>query len=244
MKLDGLEKKIGYTFKNRELLNKSLTHSSYCNEHRLGPRQDNEALEFLGDSIVGMLAAKYFFNEFPGLSEGELSKLKSAATNTEALAVSAKDIGLDKFIMLGKGELKNGGRKKHSILADSFEALMAGIFLDGGFEPVEALLFKLFSDKTGKIRKHTFEINNYKSALQEHFLKEGGEPPCYRIIMEQGPPHKRKFTIEVLAAGRPLARAAGYSKKSAEQQAAAKAFKKLTGRRTMKLSKEDFVFKR
>ncbi len=244
MKVESLEKKTGYHFNDRDLLFKALTHSSYANENKLGPRQDNESLEFLGDSVVGMLAADYFFREFPDLSEGELSKLKSSATNTTALALSAKDIGLDKFLLLGRGEMKSGGRKKPSILAGGFEALAGAIYIDGGMEPVSRMFCALVATKIKKLRDNPFEINNYKSALQEYFLKAGSPPPVYRTIKEQGPAHKKKFIIEVLDGEKPLAQAAGHSKKAAEQQAAAKAFRKLTGRKAVKISDEEFVLKK
>jgi len=244
MKLENLEKKIGYSFKDAELLTKALTHSSYAHEKRLGPREDNEALEFLGDSVVGLASANYFFHQFPDLREGELSKLKSAATNTLTLASLARDIGLDKLIILGKGELKSGGRKKASILADAFEALVGGIFLDGGFDPAEKMVIGLLADRTRKLNKKKFELNNYKSALQEHFLKSGKLPPVYGIVEEHGLPHKKKFVVEVLSGETVLARASGRSKKAAEQQAAAKVLKKLTGRKTFRISREIFALKK
>lgn len=236
-----LEKRLGYRFKNPDLLVQALTHSSFANEKGLGPGADNELLEFLGDSVIGLSAAEFVFKAYPGLTEGELSKLRSSATNTSALADLARKIKLDRHLLLGKGEERSGGRKKDSILADAFEALAAAVYLDGGHEAAGGVLTVLFSRYLAKVRAPSFEVNNFKSALQEHLLKLGMGLPDYRVVNESGPPHKKKFEVEVACAGRLLAGASGSSKKIAEQKAAAKAFRRLTGSKTLKLPRGNFV---
>lgn len=238
-----LEKRLGYRFKNPDLLVQALTHSSYAHEKGLGPGADNELLEFLGDSVIGLSAAEFVFKSYPGLTEGELSKLRSSATNTSALAELARRIKLDRHLLLGKGEEKSGGRKKDSILADAFEALAAALYLDGGHQAAGGVLAALFSKGLEKVQAPSFELNNFKSALQEHLLKRGLGLPDYRVVKESGPPHKKKFEVEVACAGKPLASASGPSKKSAEQKAAAKAFRKLSGRKTLRLPRGNFVIK-
>jgi len=243
MGYERLEKGLGYRFKNPDLLAQALTHSSFAHEKGLGPDADNELLEFLGDSVIGLFAAELVFKTYPGLAEGELSKLRSSATNTSALAGLARKIKLDRHLLLGKGEEKSGGRKKDSILADAFEALAAAVYLDGGHEAAGSFLTCLFRKSLEKVRAPSFEVNNFKSALQEHLLKQGLGLPDYRVIKESGPPHKKKFEVEVACADRQLATASGPSKKSAEQRAAAKAFRRLSGRKTLKLPKGNFIIK-
>jgi ribonuclease-3 len=238
-----LEKRLGYRFKNPDLLVRALTHSSFAHEKGLGPDADNELLEFLGDSVIGLFAAEFVFKAYPGLAEGELSKLRSSATNTSALADLARKIKLDRHLFLGKGEEKSGGRKKDSILADAFEALAAAVYLDGGHEAAGGFLTALFRKGLDKVQAPSFEVNNFKSALQEHLLKQGMGLPDYRVVKESGPPHKKRFEVEVACAGRPLASASGSSKKSAEQKAAAKAFRRLSGKKTLTLPRGNFVIK-
>jgi len=243
LKLDRLEKKIGYTFINKDLLAQSLTHSSYAYEHQKEIK-DNEILEFLGDSVLGFILCDFLYKNFQGLSEGELSKLKSAAASTNTLSLFAKEIKLDKKMMLGKGEKKSGGRNKKTILAGVFEALVAALYLDGGINAAKGLLEKQFLNFFKKIDMDHFLINNYKSALQEHLQKENLPPPTYKTVRTKGPEHNKRFTIEVFSNKQRLGKATGLSKKEAEQKAAQKAIKTLLNRKFKSLTSDTFVLEK
>jgi ribonuclease-3 len=236
-----LEKRIKYHFKDKELLLRSLTHSSYAYENQEKP-QDNELLEFLGDSVVGLIAADFFFRMYPDTTEGELSKFKSSASSTVALADYARQIKLDAFMRLGKGEEKSGGRKKSTILAGLFEALVGALFVDGGFAAARDFYEPLLEGSYKKIRSQGFEINNYKSALQEFLQKEDLPAPQYKTVTSHGPDHRREFVIEVLVNKTALASAKGPSRKVAEQKAAEKALKSFFGKRIKALTPETFIF--
>ena len=243
LKLDRLEKNIGYTFINKDLLAQSLTHSSYAYEHQKDIK-DNEILEFLGDSVLGFILCDFLYKNFQGLSEGELSKLKSAAASTNTLSLFAKEIKLDKKMMLGRGEKKSGGRNKKTILAGMFEALVAALYLDGGINAAKGLLEKQFLDFFKKIDMDHFLINNYKSALQEHLQKENLPPPTYKTVRTKGPEHNKRFTIEVFSNKQRLGKATGLSKKEAEQKAAQKAIKTLLNRKFKSLTSDTFIIEK
>lgn len=238
------ENRIGYHFKNRELLLRALTHSSYAYENQHKEISDNEVLEFLGDSVLGLIIADFLCNAYPDLSEGELSKLKSAAVSTSALDYFAKKIRLDRSIRLGKGEEKSGGRNKKTILAGSFEAVIAAIYLDGGLEPARAFILKYLKSLFKRINIKKFFVDNYKSALQEYLQRENATAPIYKTVTTQGPDHKRSFVVEVFAEGKLLAQAKGNSKKEAEKKAAQKALKSMLGRKMRALTKDTFLLKR
>jgi ribonuclease-3 len=238
------EKRIGYSFKNKNLLIQALTHSSYAYENQQNAGSDNETLEFLGDSVLGLVIADYLYSSYPDLTEGELSKLKSTAANTSSLSSFCQKIKLDKIILLGKGEEKSGGRKKRTILAGAFEALVAAIFIDGGFAESKKFLFTLLEALFKKIRIKKFLVNNYKSALQEYFQKENLPAPIYRTITTTGPDHKKSFIIEVLFKNKPLAKARGKTKKNAEQKAAQKALKNILGKKMKALTSDVFLLKK
>ena len=242
--INKLEKIINYKFKQNDILLQALTHSSYAYETQQKDVTDNEVLEFLGDSVLGLIIADYLCSTYPSLSEGELSKLKSAAASTSALSQFAKKIKIDKNILLGKGEEKSGGRKKRTILAGAFEALVAAIYLDGGLEEVRYFLSRFLKPFFKEIKVKKFLVDNYKSALQEHLQKENLSTPIYKIITEKGPDHKKSFVIEVFSENKSLAKAKGYSKKNAEQRAAQKALKNLLGKRIKGLSSDTFLLKR
>jgi ribonuclease-3 len=239
-----LEKNIGLEFRNKGLLLRALTHSSYAYEHQQKGLADNEVLEFLGDSVVGLVLADFFCTAYPDLSEGELSKYKSAAASTLSLSQFAQKIKLDKYILLGKGEEKSGGRRKRTILAGAFEALVGAIYLDQGYEVSKRLLLPLLKKSYKKIDSRKFLINNYKSALQEHFQKENLPAPAYKTLTSIGPDHRKTFIIEVYLGHYPLARAKGYSKKNAEQRAAQIALKSLLGKKMKNLTAETFILKK
>ena len=242
--LSQLEKAIGVDFSNKDLLRQALTHSSYAYEHLVNRPSDNEVLEFLGDSVVGLVTADFFCAAFKGLREGDLSKYKSAAANTESLSEFAREIKLQKYIFLGKGEEKSGGRKKKTILAGTFEALMGAVYLDKGYEAAKRFLLPLLHKSFRKTDPRGFLINNYKSALQEYFQKESWPSPSYRTVTSIGPDHSKTFFVEVYQGHYPLAKAKGYSKKNAEQRAAQKALKSLLGIKMKGLRAEMFVLKK
>ena len=151
------------------MLKIALTHRSYAYESQVEEITDNEILEFLGDSVLGLVVADFLVSTYPGVSEGELSKLKSSVASTSSLSAFAQQLKLDKFILLGKGEEKSGGRDKKTILAGAYEALVAAIYLDGGFDSSKELIMKHLKPFFRKINVNKFLINNYKSALQEYF---------------------------------------------------------------------------
>ncbi len=242
--LSQLEKAVGISFADKALLRQALTHSSYAYEQTDRRPLDNEVLEFLGDSVVGLVTADYFCANFSGLREGDLSKYKSAAANTETLSEFALEKKLHKYIFLGKGEERSGGRKKRTILAGAFEALVAAIYLDQGYEAARGFLLPLLSKAFQRTDPCRILINNYKSALQEYFQKESLPAPAYRTVTSVGPDHSKTFFVEVYQGHERLAKAKGYSKKNAEQMAAQKALKSLLGTKMKSLRAEMFVLKK
>ncbi|MGD9345086.1 MAG: ribonuclease III [Candidatus Aminicenantes bacterium] len=238
------EKRLGYTFKNQDLLLQALTHSSYAYENQKDDISDNEVLEFLGDSVLGLIIADFLCSNYPDLSEGELSKLKSAAASTSALDYFAKKAKLDRCLRLGKGEDKSGGRKKKTILAGAYEAVIAAIYLDGGIEPARDFVLNFLRSLFKRINIKKFFVDNYKSALQEYLQKENAEAPIYKTVTMKGPDHKRSFVVEVFAEDKLLAKAKGNSKKEAEKKAAQKALKGLLGRKIKTLTTDTFFLKK
>jgi ribonuclease-3 len=239
-----LEKSIGLEFHDKDLLQRALTHSSYAYEHLDEGWPDNEVLEFLGDAVVGLVTADFFCATFPNLKEGDLSKYKAAAASTQSLSDLALKTGLHKFLLLGKGEEKSGGRRKKNILAGALEAMLGAVYLDRGYETAKALLFPLLEKSYKKSAGRELLINNYKSALQEYFQKENLPTPSYRTVTSIGPDHSKIFVVEVCLGRHPLAKARGHSKKNAEQRAAQKALKSLLGQRMKVLTGETFVLKK
>jgi len=243
-KLAQFEKKIGYYFKNKNLLLQALTHSSYAYENPQKVKADNETLEFLGDSVLGLIISDYLFANYPKASEGELSKFKAMVGSPSSLSALGKKIRIEKNILLGKGEEKSGGRKKKTILAGSFEALVAALYLDGGFEEARYFLLPYLNMAFKKVRDERFFINNYKSALQEYFQKMSLPSPVYRTVTTLGPDHKKSFVVEVTYNDIPLAKAKAYSKKGAEQKAAQIALKSLIGKKMKALTADTFFLKK
>ena len=221
--LEPLERLIGYRFKDRGLLEHALTHRSRVHEDASGGVFDNESMEFLGDSVLGFVIAAMLFREFPQHNEGQKSKLKASLVSAASLARLAERLGLGEFLILGRGEEKTGGRRKHAIIADCYEALIAAIYLDGGFDPVRAFIERQFAALIVEAKRSGVEAAftaDYKSALQEWLQSRDRGLPVYRLAAETGPPHRRYFAVEVLVGGEPVARAEGTSKKEAAQAAA------------------------
>ncbi len=242
--LSQIEKRIGYRFKKKDTLLQALTHSSYAYENNQVRSGDNEVLEFLGDSVLGLIIADFLYKTYSDLSEGEFSKLKSAAGSTSSLSYFAQRIKLDKQIRLGRGEEKSGGRKKKTILAGAFEALIAAIYLDGGLSKAEQFLSPHLKSLFKRVNVDRFFIDNYKSALQEYFQKENLPAPVYKTITTKGPDHKKIFIVEVLSRDKSLAKAKGLSKKNAEKKAAQKALKSLLGKKIRSLNSDTFLLKK
>lgn len=208
------ENRIGYSFKNEKLLRTAVTHSSYANEKQTG--ECNERLEFLGDSVLGVVSADYFYRNLSHLPEGEMTKRRAACVCERSLFEFAKEIELGKYILLGKGEEHTGGRTRPSILADAFEAVIAAIYLDGGLEEARSFILP-FLKKAAK-KEPTF--NDYKTALQEIIQKNPDEHLSYVLVGESGPDHNKRFEVEVLLNSNVIGTGIGISKKGAEQEAA------------------------
>jgi ribonuclease-3 len=234
---------LGLRFRDPGLLTLALTHSSFAYENA-GQTRDNERLEFLGDSVIGLISAEAFYGTYPQSNEGDLSKLKSSTTSTSALARCARTIGLDALLKLGRGEEKSGGRTKDTILAGVFESVVGAIYLDAGYAAARDFFLPLVLPSFNSLRKGApFEINNYKSALQEFLQKEGLPAPQYKMVKTIGPDHRKEFVVEVLVNKTPLAKATGSSRKSAELRAAEKALKSFFGKKIKDLTPDTFIFK-
>lgn len=214
-----LQEKIGYNFKNTELLKRALTHTSYANETGGDHNLSNERLEFLGDSVLGVITAEDFFMNYKNMPEGELTKLRAATVCEKALCEYAKDIDLGSFILLGKGEIVTGGSERPSILADAFEALIAAVYLDGGMDAAKGFVLK-YIEKAAKEHKG---FKDYKTKLQEVVQKNPGEIIEYVLVNETGPDHDKRFEVEVHLNSNVIGRGIGTSKKKAEQFAAKEA---------------------
>ncbi len=215
------EKVIGYKFEDKSLLITALTHSSYANENKLP--HDNERLEFLGDSVLGFVTAEYLFAEFKSRPEGELTKLRAATVCEKSLFGFAQKIDLGKFILIGKGEERTGGRNRPSILSDAFEAVIAAIYLDGGMNAVRPYILSFIKDAVK--REASFKDN--KSLLQEKIQRQKGNVLVYEEVGESGPDHEKVFTFTVKLNGTVIGTGTGKSKKEAEQAAAGDALLKL-----------------
>lgn len=234
-----LETRLGYSFRRRELLQRALTHSSALPELRAGRggaaaseaspelAQDNEQLEFLGDAVLDMLASEALLENFPGWTEGQLSKSRARLVNERALEIAARRIGLGEYLRLGRGEEKTGGREKRALLADAFEAIIAAVYLDSGLPAARQLLHRVLFQQALEERGERISESDWKSALQE-LLQSRGQPPVeYRLASSSGPDHQKLFEIEVWVNGKRMASAEGKSKKEAEQRAAQDALDRL-----------------
>ena len=216
-----LEEKIGYYFKDKELLTQAVTHSSFSNEQKINKYRNYERLEFLGDAVLELISSKFFFLENPDMSEGQMTKLRSSMVCEQALAFCAKDIDLGNYLLLGKGEEATGGRMRESIIADVMEALIGSIYLDGGFEEAEKFVLNyILSDWKNKQLFY-----DSKTILQEKVQKTGKEL-VYKLVNECGPDHDKVFTVEAYIDGVFYSIGSGRNKKSAEQNAAYEALMK------------------
>jgi len=249
--LELLENALDYEFKDKSLLRLALTHSSLAHElesragtendsHRAAAAphfRDNEQLEFLGDAVLGFVTSRLLFENFPDFKEGQLSKLRAHLVSARYLIKVARQLQLGKFLLLGRGEERSGGRTKPALLVDALEATIAAIFLDGGMDPARKfvidIILKPELDRLGNDLERGLSISDYKSALQELLQSRGMGQPSYVLVNEAGPEHKKLFTLEVRinsqngSAPLYVTRAEGTTKKKAEQKAAHQALNHL-----------------
>ena len=218
--MEVLEQKLNYKFNNKKLLQNALTHSSYANEVRNGITS-NERLEFLGDSVLSIIVAEYLFLHYKNIPEGELTKLRASLVCEKTLCKFSRELELGKFLKLGKGEDKGGGRERDSILADAFEALLAAIYLDGGMEVATNHVLRFVIPEIEDKNQHTFK--DYKTALQEIIQRNPEEYVTYVLKGESGPDHDKVFEVEVHLNSNVIGRGKGKNKKQAEQMAAKQA---------------------
>lgn len=219
--LPQIEANIGYTFKDKSLLTLAFVHRSFVNEYRHLTEEHNERLEFLGDSILGMLISEYLYKNLPDTPEGDLSYLRSRLVEASSCVSYVQALDVEKYLLLGKGERRNDGRGRETILADLFEALVGAIYLDGGLLSAKEFLFKNFSKEIEAILSKP--IQNWKALLQDFTQKRHQKAPIYKVISATGPEHSKEFVISVFVNEQEIGTGKGNSKKEAQQAAAADA---------------------
>ena len=219
-----LENAIGYRFRNITLLQNALAHSSYANERYHDSLKSNERLEFLGDSILGMLVADYLYCTFPNRPEGDLTRMRADMVCERTLAEVAGVLGLGQHLLLGKGEDIGGGRSRNSILADAVESVIAACYLDGGMAAAVQFVEKFILVNVPLTKMHN---TDYKTALQELVQQKKNQTLSYALVGESGPDHDKQFVVELSVNGAVVGRGIGSSKKRAEQEAARGAMEKL-----------------
>lgn len=222
-RLQELESILGYHFHNPKLLRQAVTHSSFANEQKINRQPHYERLEFLGDAVLELVSSEFLFSAFPDLPEGKLSKQRASMVCEQYLAFCAKKIGLDRFILLGKGEESTGGRERESIISDVFEAVIGAIYLDGGMEKAKAYVHTMVLDHINE----QMLFSDSKSALQEWMQGKEKKDFSYVLVGTEGPEHCQTFIVRVVSEDKVLGEGRGRSKKAAEQQAALNALKKL-----------------
>jgi ribonuclease-3 len=215
------ERRLGHAFIDRARLEAAWVHRSAANERKLAGTY--ERLEFLGDAVLGLIAAAWLYRKHPDLTEGELSRRKATLVSAGALARYARELGLGTHLVLGQGEERSGGRDKASLLADSLEAVIAAVYLDGGMRAAKRVVEKFLRASSASV---DFAAADAKSDLQERTQAAGGSAPVYRVSEESGPDHAKRFTVEVLIDGRVAGRGVGHSKKAAELDAAREALER------------------
>ena len=215
-----LETAIGYRFRNIQLLQNALTHSSYANERWHNSLLSNERLEFLGDSVLGMLVAEYLYHNFPNRPEGELTRMRADMVCEQTLAAAANRIGLGSHLLLGHGEEQGGGRSRNSILADAMESVIAACFLDGGIQAALKVVQQFILVEVPVTKLHNVD---YKTQLQELVQQKKNQVLSYALVGQSGPDHDKQFDVEVSLNGTVVGKGSGSSKKRAEQMAASAA---------------------
>jgi ribonuclease III len=232
--LEGLEEIIGYSFNDRSLLKRALTHRSWAHE-QVAPgnetqarRLHNEALEFVGDSVLGLIVADYLFQTYADVTEGELSRMKHRLVSATTLGKASERLGVGDYLCVGRGEEKSGGRGKSALLADAFEALLAAIFLDGGLAAATDFVHHALAEELESVDPEAAAAADFKTLLQERLQADHHEAPHYEVVETTGPPHRRTFHVELSWQGGSV-RAEGRTIKSAETLAARLALEKLSG---------------
>lgn len=220
-----IEAKIGYVFKDKALLSLAFVHRSFINESREFIHEHNERLEFLGDSVLGLLVSEYLYRYLPETPEGELSYLRSRLVEASSCVAYVQKLDLGSYLLLGKGERMNDGRGRESILADLFEAVIGAVYLDGGIEAARRFLFKNYSSEMQAILSRP--VHNWKALLQDYTQKKYQQTPIYHVVHESGPDHSKVFEIAVIINEKEWGRGVGASKKEAQQAAAAAAIAQL-----------------
>ncbi|CAM0116864.1 ribonuclease III [Rhabdochlamydiaceae symbiont of Dictyostelium giganteum] len=217
-----IEEQIGYVFQDKKLLEKAFIHRSYFNEHREKVSEHNERLEFLGDSVLGLIISGYLYQYLPEQAEGELSRLRAHLVEASCCVKFLHKLGVASFIQLGKGERMNEGRGRETILADLFEALIGAIYLDGGINEARRVFLTSFEKDIQEILAHP--VRNWKAELQDYSQKKYQKPPCYKVLREEGPDHSKLFVVGAYLDELEVGQGSGSSKKEAEQAAACSAF--------------------
>lgn len=224
---ENLEKKIKITIKDQQLLHNAFIHRSYLNEHKSFHLPSNEKLEFLGDSVLSLITSIYLYRNYPDLKEGEYTDIKASIVRTESLAAASRNLELGHYLFLSKGQEQEGGKDNTNILADTFEALIAVIFIDQGFDTAYTFVTTyLFADKLDHIIKNKLYLSP-KSRLQEYLQAKYKTTPIYQVIEESGPEHLRTFTVSALFNEKTIGTGSGKSKKEAEENAAQNALEKI-----------------
>lgn len=218
-----LEERIGYHFQNKSLLKKAMTHSSYANEKKLGKLGCNERLEFLGDAVLELISSDFLYKMYPDIPEGELTKKRASLVCEPSLAYCARDFQLPDYLLLGRGEELTGGRLRDSIVSDATEALLGAIYLDGGFANAKEFVLNFILNDL----EHKQLFYDSKTILQEIVQENSKQPVEYRLVGEEGPDHRKTFTVNVLVDGRILGSGTGHTKKAAEQAAAYQAIRQM-----------------
>lgn len=220
--IEKLEAQIDYVFRDKNLIRQALTHSSYANERKINKIEDYERIEFLGDAVLELVSSEYLYEKQKSMSEGQLTRTRAAMVCEPSLASCARDIGLDGYILLGKGEEMTGGRNRDSIVSDVMEALIGAVYLDGGFEQAKAFIHRfILMDLEDKALFY-----DAKSILQEEMQKDGGDIR-YVLTGESGPEHDKSFSVEVYQGEKLLGKGTGHNKKAAQQNAAYEALRRL-----------------
>jgi len=226
--LKRLEKALGYCFRNPAILDRALTHRSYTHEQAdAGKAPSYEALEFLGDAILGFLIGEKLFLSDRNLNEGDLSKIRSYMVSARRLAQLSEGLGMGDYLLLSRGEEKTGGRRKSALLADLFESVVAAIYLDGGIDAARGFVSRQFEADFEKLFHGEIALRDFKSQLQEMLHRESRPAPTYQVISESGPDHEKEFVVVVSSEHRVLGRGSGRSKKEAEKSAAREAINRL-----------------
>ncbi len=224
--LNKLQKIINVKFKNKTLLSNALIHRSYVNEAGNGGVQDNERLEYLGDSVLGLVINEYLFKRFDSYPEGDLAKIKSAVVSEATLAGVARKIDLGGFLFMGKGEEQSGGRDRSSILANSLEALIGAVYLDSGLKESRKFILSILKKDVERIDSMSY-MRDPKTTLQEYVQKKYKNRPIYEVVGEYGPDHKKEFVVSLIINGSEAARGRGSSKRKAEMLAAEEVLKRI-----------------